>query len=78
MAGRLQEAASDLAVEATWTTLNDACRFDAGENVGGRPLKLARLSGLTFGTTLGLAFGPAIKRKFVGSYAVKPSGRHGA
>jgi tetratricopeptide (TPR) repeat protein len=41
---RLQEAASNLAVEAAWT-LNDARRFDAGENVGGLALTLARHSG---------------------------------
>jgi transcriptional regulator with XRE-family HTH domain len=39
----LQEAASQLAVEAVWT-LNDARRFDAGENVGRLALELARLS----------------------------------
>ncbi len=39
----LQEAASQLAVQAVWT-LNDARRFDAGENVGRRALELARLS----------------------------------
>lgn len=40
---RLQEAASQLAVEGVWT-LNDARRFDAGENVGRLALELARLS----------------------------------
>jgi transcriptional regulator with XRE-family HTH domain len=40
---KLQEAASDLAVEAVWT-LNDAHGFDAGENVGRLALTLARLS----------------------------------
>lgn len=39
----LQEAASQLATEAVWT-LNDARRFDAGENVGRLALELARLS----------------------------------
>jgi hypothetical protein len=39
----LQEAASQLAVEAVWT-LNDARHFDAGENVGRLALELARLS----------------------------------
>jgi tetratricopeptide (TPR) repeat protein len=40
----LQEAASNLATEAVWT-LNDARRFDAGDNVGGLALTLARRSG---------------------------------
>jgi hypothetical protein len=39
----LQEAASQLAVQTVWT-LNDARRFDAGENVGRLALELARLS----------------------------------
>lgn len=39
---RLHQAASQLAVEAVWT-LNDARRFDAGENVGRLALELARL-----------------------------------
>ena len=43
---KLQEAASNLAVEAAWT-LNDARRFDAGENVGGLALTLAGRSGST-------------------------------
>jgi tetratricopeptide (TPR) repeat protein len=43
---KLQEAASSLAVEAAWT-LNDARRFDAGENVGVLALTLARRSGST-------------------------------
>ncbi|HEU5160088.1 MAG TPA: hypothetical protein VFU43_24030 [Streptosporangiaceae bacterium] len=40
---RLQEAASELAVETVWT-LNDARRFDAGENVGRLALELAKRS----------------------------------
>jgi predicted XRE-type DNA-binding protein len=40
---RLQEAASELAIEAAWT-LTDAHHFDAGEKVGMLALKLARLS----------------------------------
>src|ERR671914_2931457 len=46
VAGRdrqLQEAASELAVETVWT-LNDAHRFDAGENVGRLALELAKRS----------------------------------
>jgi transcriptional regulator with XRE-family HTH domain len=46
VAGRdrqLQEAASELAVETVWT-LNDARRFDAGENVGRLALELAKRS----------------------------------
>jgi transcriptional regulator with XRE-family HTH domain len=41
--GKLQEAASELAVEGAWI-LNDARRFDAGENVGRLALELAKLS----------------------------------
>src|SRR5918992_487516 len=41
---KLQEQASNLAIEAAWT-LNDARRFDAGEKVGGLALALARRSG---------------------------------
>ena len=41
--GQLQEAASELAVEAVWT-LTDAHYFDAGENVGRLALELAKLS----------------------------------
>ncbi|HEX6471298.1 MAG TPA: hypothetical protein VF069_19510, partial [Streptosporangiaceae bacterium] len=40
---QLQEAASELAVETVWV-LNDARRFDAGENVGRLALELARRS----------------------------------
>jgi predicted XRE-type DNA-binding protein len=40
---QLQQAASQLAAEVVWT-LNDARRFDAGENVGRLALELARLS----------------------------------
>jgi transcriptional regulator with XRE-family HTH domain len=40
---KLQEAASELAVETVWT-LNDAHRFDAGENVGRLALELAKRS----------------------------------
>jgi hypothetical protein len=40
----LQEAASELAVEAVWT-LNDACRLEAGEDVGRLALRLAEVSG---------------------------------
>ncbi|HEU5159994.1 MAG TPA: hypothetical protein VFU43_23560 [Streptosporangiaceae bacterium] len=43
---KLQEAASNLAAETAWT-LNDARRFDAGENVGGLALTLAHRSGST-------------------------------
>jgi predicted XRE-type DNA-binding protein len=41
---QLQEAASELAAETVWT-LNDACRVEAGENVGRLALQLAKLSG---------------------------------
>ncbi|HEU5157762.1 MAG TPA: hypothetical protein VFU43_12275 [Streptosporangiaceae bacterium] len=41
---KLQEAASDLAVQTVWT-LNDACRVGVGENVGRLALKLAEASG---------------------------------
>lgn len=40
---QLQEAASELAIEIVWT-LNDARRFDAGENVGRLALELAKRS----------------------------------
>ena len=40
----LQEAASSLAEQTTWT-LNDACRINAGENAGRLALKLAKASG---------------------------------
>ncbi|HZB28979.1 MAG TPA: hypothetical protein VE465_02320 [Streptosporangiaceae bacterium] len=40
---RLQEAAAHLATEAVWT-LNDARRFDTGENVGRLALELAKRS----------------------------------
>ena len=40
---RLQEAASDLAVESVWT-LSDAHHFDAGENIGRLALELAKRS----------------------------------
>jgi transcriptional regulator with XRE-family HTH domain len=40
---KLQEAASMLAVQTTWT-LNDACRINAGENAGRLALKLAKAS----------------------------------
>jgi transcriptional regulator with XRE-family HTH domain len=43
---KLQEVGANLAAEAAWT-LNDARRFDAGENVGGLALTLARRSGST-------------------------------
>jgi hypothetical protein len=43
---QLQEAASELAVEAVWTLI-DARRFDAGENVGRLALELARRSDST-------------------------------
>jgi transcriptional regulator with XRE-family HTH domain len=41
---KLQEAAAGLAVQTVWT-LNDACRINAGENVGRLALKLAKASG---------------------------------
>jgi hypothetical protein len=43
---KLQEAASELAVEAIWT-LNEVSRVEAGENVGRLALKLAEASGST-------------------------------
>jgi tetratricopeptide (TPR) repeat protein len=41
---KLQEAASDLAVQTVWA-LNDACRVEAAESAGRLALKLAKASG---------------------------------
>lgn len=43
---KLQEAASELAVEGVWT-LNELCRLEVGENVGRLALELAGASGST-------------------------------